>query len=177
MIKQILCGLEFLHGKNILHRDLKPLNVLVDIAGRMRLADFGLSRVLNRDETTVHTFANGTKYWVPPEVIEAGNENERGRFKKKSDIHVSGMIAFFILTKGEHPFGPPSDRMTNILEGRPVNLDILEEPKAKQFISWLIRHNVDNRPYANEALRHSFIDGVKNYEVLRQPIISLVDDV
>ncbi|XP_028395456.1 uncharacterized protein LOC114519511 [Dendronephthya gigantea] len=53
MIREILSGLEFLHGKGILHRDLKPSNVLVDIEGRMKFADFGISRVLNEDETTV----------------------------------------------------------------------------------------------------------------------------
>ncbi|XP_028395351.1 uncharacterized protein LOC114519425 [Dendronephthya gigantea] len=61
MIWEILSGLEFLHGKGILHRDLKPSNVLVDIEGRMKLADFGISRVLNDDETTVETFAKGTR--------------------------------------------------------------------------------------------------------------------
>ena len=47
MIKEILRGIEFLHSRKILHRDLKPSNVLVDLEGHMRLADFGISRVLN----------------------------------------------------------------------------------------------------------------------------------
>ncbi|XP_028395461.1 serine/threonine-protein kinase/endoribonuclease IRE1-like [Dendronephthya gigantea] len=105
MIKEILSGLEFLHGKGILHRDLKPSNVLVDIEGRMKLADVGISRVLNEDETTVETDAKGTRGWMPPEVIEAIKRNEKGRFKRKSDVHVVGMIAFYVLTKGEHRFG------------------------------------------------------------------------
>ena len=73
MIKQILRGLLFLHDKGILHRDLKPSNVLVDKDGFMKLADFGLSRVLNEDETTVHTRAIGTYGWSPAEVIKAQN--------------------------------------------------------------------------------------------------------
>jgi serine/threonine-protein kinase/endoribonuclease IRE1 len=71
MIKQILSGLKFLHDLGILHRDLKPSNVLVDIEGRMRLADFGLSRFLNENETTVNTEGKGTEEWMPAEVIEA----------------------------------------------------------------------------------------------------------
>ncbi len=178
MIKQILGGLEFLHRHGILHRDLKPSNVLVDTEGRMRLADFGVSRVLKDDETTFHTYAKGTREWLPPEVIEAINTRKKGPFKKKSDIQVAGMIAFFILTKGVHPFGRYLiDRMTNILEGRPVNLDTsLEDLEAKEFISQLIRHNIDDRPYAHEALTHPFLSEVENCEELQKPIISLVGD-
>ena len=173
--KQILSGLEFLHYRNILHRDLKPLNVLVDIAGRMRLADFGLSRVLSDEETTVHTFGKGTEEWMAPEVIEARNGMEKGRFKRKSDVHAAGMIAFFILTKGEHPFGGKYDRVKNILEGKASNLEILEDREANDFISCLIHRNIDDRPYSGEALEYSFLNQVKNYEELPQPRISLVD--
>ena len=152
MIKQILSGIEFLHSQKILHRDLKPSNVLVDLEGHMRLADFGISRVLNEEETTVLTHAKGTRDWMPTEVIEAINKEEMGRFKKKSDVQVAGMIAFFILTKGEHPFGPVLERMLNISKGNPVNLDMLHDLQVRKFISWLTSHNIDDRPYAPEAL-------------------------
>ena len=76
--------------------------VLVDVEGHMKLADFGISRVLKKDETTVLTDAKGTLGWMPAEVIGAMNHQRECRFKKKSDIKVTGMIAFFVLTKGEH---------------------------------------------------------------------------
>jgi serine/threonine-protein kinase/endoribonuclease IRE1 len=157
MIKEILSGIEFLHSRKILHRDLKPSNVLVDLEGHMRLADFGISRVLNEDETTVLTHAKGTRDWMPTEVIEAINKEEIGRFKKKSDVQVAGMIAFFISTKGEHPFGSVLERMINISKGNPVNLDMLHDLQLRKFISWLISHNIDDRPYAPEALADPFM--------------------
>jgi serine/threonine-protein kinase/endoribonuclease IRE1 len=157
MIKEILNGIEFLHSQGILHRGLNPSNVLVDLEGHMRLAAFGISRVLNEEETTVHTGAKGTRDWMPAEVIEAINEEEMGRFKKKSDIQVAGMIAFFISTKGEHPFGPVFERMTNISKGNPVNLDMLHDVEVREFISWLLSHNIDDRPYAHEALADPFM--------------------
>ena len=164
MIKEILCGLQFLHDQGILHRDLKPSNVLVDADGHMRLADFGISRVLNEDETTVDTETSGTRGWMPAEVIEAENRGIKGRYKRKSDVQASGMIAFFIMTRGEHPFGVEYERMRNIEKGNPVNLHILEDLEARDFISWLIRHNVDQRPYIDEALEHAFMARVENYE-------------
>ncbi|XP_028395244.1 2-5A-dependent ribonuclease-like [Dendronephthya gigantea] len=158
MIKEILSGLEFLHGKGILHRDLKPSNILVDIEGSMKLADFGISRILKGDETAVATDAKGTEGWIPPEVIEAGEKQEKGPFKKKSDVYVAGMIAFYVLSKSEHPFGSSLVRKINILKKNPVNLKKLRDRKARKFVSWLINHKIDKRPYADEALRDSFVN-------------------
>ncbi len=157
MINEVLTGLEFLHGQGIVHRDLKPTNVLVDVEGHMRLADFGISRVLDEDESSILTHARGTHGWMPPEVIQAINQGGEGSVKRESDIHVAGMIAFYILTKGYHPFGQPYDRMTNILKGDPVNLDMLDDSVAKRFILWLMNHSVDDRPNVGESLRDPFM--------------------
>ncbi|XP_028410587.1 uncharacterized protein LOC114533282 [Dendronephthya gigantea] len=174
MVKEILTGLEFLHNQGILHRDLKPSNVLVDVNGHMRLTDFGLSRVLNEEETTFHTDPKGTNGWMGVEVIEAINHGGICDFKKKSDIQVAGMIAFFILTKGEHPFGEKVDRMRNIGRGNPVNLKKLKDRNARQFVALLISHKLTDRPYAHEAMNHSFLKQIVNYEP--QPKLSLIDE-
>ena len=172
MIKEILTGLEFLHSRGIVHRDLKPSNVLVDVEGHMKLADFGISRVLNEDETTVFTDPKGTQGWMPAEVIEAMNHGRKCRFKKKSDMQVTGMMAFFVLTKGEHPFGEGSDRMRNILKGNPVLLKKLTDRNARTFVAWLISNKIKNRPFAHEALRHSFMGQVVAHNGFQKPIIT-----
>ena len=167
MIGEILCGLEFLHREGILHRDLKPSNILVDTQGRIKLADFGISRILNEEETTVQTDVKGTEGWMAAEVIKAINTGEKSRFKKKSDVQVTGMIAFFLLTKGEHPFGPSLSRMRNIVDGNPVNLKKLEDRNARKFVSKLISHKIDDRPYAHEALTLPFITGVRKSSLFK----------
>ena len=159
MIKEILIGLQYLHAQRILHRDLKPVNILVDIEGHMKLADFGISRVLKEDETTVVTDVKGTDGWLAAEVYRAMEKREKSPFKKRSDIQVAGMIAFFILTKGEHPFGSSkAAQMKNILDGKSVNLSRLRDRKAYRFVSRLIKHDIKKRPYADEALKDSFFD-------------------
>jgi serine/threonine-protein kinase/endoribonuclease IRE1 len=95
---------------------------------------------------------------MPAEVIDSINRNEKCRFKMKSDVQVAGMIAFFILTQGKHPFGSSPDCMGNILKGNPVNLGNLDDLQARQFITWLISHEINDRPYAHEALEHSFLN-------------------
>ena len=165
MIKEILTALKFLHDQGILHRDLKPSNVLVDAEGHLRLADFGISRVLNEDETTLLTDAKGTQGWMAAEIIEDIDKVGKGRFKKKSDIQPAGMIAFFILTKGEHPFGSTLklklyELMTNIVKGNPVNLNNLDDLGAQQFVSQLICRKIHDRPSAHEALLLPFLDNI-----------------
>ncbi|XP_028403512.1 serine/threonine-protein kinase/endoribonuclease IRE1-like [Dendronephthya gigantea] len=157
MIEEILLGLQVLHDRGILHRDLKPSNILVSVDGRMQLSDFGISRVLNDDESTFLTAPKGTVGWIPPEVIEQiDKEDSKGPYKRKSDVHVAGMIAFFILTKGEHPFGLRLERMVNISKGEPIFLNKVTAPTAQKFISQLISHNIDHRPYVKDALKHCF---------------------
>ena len=161
MVKEVLAGLSFLHNERILHRDLKPSNVLVDVDGHMRLADFGISRVLNEGENTVYTDTKGTQGWMAAEVIENIDKKIKGRFKTKSDIHPAGMIAFFILTKGEHPFGTSLfERMTNIVKGNPVNLNNLDNISARKFVSRLISHKIHDRPTALEAMLLPFLNSI-----------------
>ncbi|CAB4016413.1 serine threonine- kinase endoribonuclease ire-1-like [Paramuricea clavata] len=171
MVKEILTGLTFLHDQRILHRDLKPSNILVDVECHMRLADFGISRVLNEDETTLYTDAKGTQGWMSTEVLEAIDRACKCRYKKKSDVQVTGMITFFILTKGEHPFGASHQRMTNIKEGNPMNLEHLVDLCARKFVLSLISHDIKDRPYAHEALRHSFMDKIKLRDAISMPRI------
>ena len=158
IIKEILTGLHALHNgvKKVLHRDLKPRNILVDHEGRMRLADFGVSRILDHEETSLHTGPEGTLGWIAAESIER-REDGKVTFKRKSDIQVAGMICFYILTKGEHPFGAADERMLNIKNGNPVNMQKLSDPNAKRFVSWLISHKIEDRPYVEEALADNYL--------------------
>ena len=158
IIREILAGLSALHcgEKKVLHRDLKPLNILVDTAGHMRLADFGLSRMLDESESTVSSGSKGTPGWIAAESI-AKVKGEKVKFKRKSDIQVAGMICFYILTKGHHPFGDPIDRLPNIAKGDPVYLDMLSDLNAKRFVSRLISHDINERPYVEEALADHYL--------------------
>jgi serine/threonine protein kinase len=177
MIREMLTGLKFLHGQGILHRDLKPSNILVDVEGHMRLADFGISRVLNEDETTVYTDAKGTEGWMAVEVIQTIGQIGKGRFKKKFDIQSAGMIAFFILTRGGHPFGfTKYERMANIVAGNPVNLVNLDDLDARQFVSGLISHTIRDRPYADEALLDPFMDNIDYEEESRPTSILFLEE-
>ena len=72
------------------------------------------------------------------------------------------MVAFFILTKGEHPFGEKPDRDRNLLDGNPVYLDKVKDPAAKDLISWMLNHDPKKRPAAQEALKHPYLQSEKS---------------
>ncbi|CAM4530679.1 unnamed protein product [Leuciscus chuanchicus] len=87
LVKEVLCSLQVLHQPKtkVLHRDIKPQNVLIDINGKARLADFGISRRLKQGETTIRTRIAGTRCWKAKETIK---EKVNTGYKRSSDIQV-----------------------------------------------------------------------------------------
>ncbi len=76
-------------------------------------------------------------------------------------------MAFFIVTKGSHPFGERRDRLRNLFDGNPVGLDTLNDPAAKDLISWMLSHDPTDRPSAEEALKHPYLQSKKQqFEML-----------
>lgn len=69
--KQITLGLAYLHSKKVVHCDIKPENILIDNEGQVKLADFGLSIILEGVEsTTKETGIRGTAAYLAPEVAK-----------------------------------------------------------------------------------------------------------
>ena len=77
------------------------------------------------------------------------------------------MVAFYILTKGEYPFGERADRQRNLLDRNLNYLHKLKDPAAKDLISWMLSHEPKERPSAKEALKHPYLQSSKRqFELL-----------
>uniref|UniRef100_A0A671K9C9 Probable serine/threonine-protein kinase irlC n=1 Tax=Sinocyclocheilus anshuiensis TaxID=1608454 RepID=A0A671K9C9_9TELE len=154
LVKEVLCSLQVLHDKKtkVLHRDIKPQNVLIDIKGQARLADFGISRRLKHGETTLRTSIAGTRCWKAKENI---HEKVNTGYKRSSDIQVAGMLVYYILSRGHHPFGKGPHCEVNILEGR-YSLEHLDNDVAKDLVEWMINEDPNNRPTVEQTLTHPF---------------------
>ncbi|XP_029382382.1 serine/threonine-protein kinase/endoribonuclease IRE2 [Echeneis naucrates] len=190
LIKEVLSSLHVLHRQTppILHRDLKPQNVLIDVLERARLSDFGISRRLPTGQTTYHTRCAGTKDWMAKETL--GQKDKVG-YKSSSDIQVAGMLIYYILSGGHHPFeGNPFECESNIYKGK-YNLDHVQDVMAKDLIEWMIDAEPKNRPKVKECLSHPYFwsrrkrlsflrevgdkDEVKNYRNPEQELMSSLE--
>ncbi|XP_052003733.1 uncharacterized protein LOC127658454 [Xyrauchen texanus] len=152
--KEVLHSLQVLHSHNtkVLHRDIKPQNVLIDINGKARLADFGISRRLNLGQTTLQTGIAGTRFWKAKETID---EQSNIGYKRSSDIQVAGMLVYYILSRGHHPFGKGVFCEVNILQGK-YSLEHLDDDVAKDLVEWMINQNPKDRPTVEQTLEHPF---------------------
>jgi serine/threonine protein kinase len=88
---EILLGLEYLHTRNIIHRDLKVENILLDEEGHVRLTDFGVSKFATNDNDKF-TSVVGTSEYFPPEMIK------REGYGKPFDFYCLGCCLYFMLT-------------------------------------------------------------------------------
>jgi len=69
-ITQILDGLEYLHCHNIIHRDIKCANILIDKNGVCKLTDFGGAKII-KEEMSIYSSMQGTPNWMAPEIIKS----------------------------------------------------------------------------------------------------------
>ena len=134
MIPKICDALQFAHEEGVVHRDIKPENILVDKKGRVKIADFGLAKILGREQTgptLTNTGAGmGTLRYMAPEQIENAKTVDH-----RADIYSLGVVFYEMLT-GELPLGrfaPPSQKSQIDVRLDEVVLHTLEKEPARRY--------------------------------------------
>lgn len=162
-----LCGLNTLHDMNIIHRDVKPENILLAHPFRIKIADFGLSIDTTKESPSTRL---GTVEYLAPEVVQCRAEENCGDstdltkpgYTNKVDCWSTGVLTYDLLC-GKAPFsaacqGDVFNKICNGIVYFPPNLS----PGAISFIKSLLVHDPKQRSSIAEAMRHPWIQAFVN---------------
>src|SRR5262249_10387530 len=137
-VRQLAEGLSAVHARGLIHRDVKPANILMDARSTPLLADFGLARSTEEARITRAGVIAGTPAYMSPEQAR-GDEN----MGPSSDIYSLGIVLYEMLT-GALPFdgGPASVILNKALQEKPVPITS-RRPDLDPALAALIERAID----------------------------------
>nr|XP_034376358.1 serine/threonine-protein kinase Nek3 isoform X2 [Arvicanthis niloticus] len=143
---QICLGVNHIHKRRVLHRDIKSKNVFLTHNGRVKLGDFGSARLLSSPMAFACTYV-GTPYYVPPEIWE------NLPYNNKSDIWSLGCILYELCTL-KHPFQANSwkNLILKVCQGPIHPLPALYSSKLQCLVKQMLKRNPSHRPSATTLL-------------------------
>jgi serine/threonine protein kinase len=134
IVPKICEALQFAHDQGVVHRDIKPENILLDRRGQVKIADFGIAKIINPNVAATHlTGAQdrvGTPHYMAPEQVESSKSVDH-----RADIYSLGVVFYELLT-GELPLGrfaPPSQKVQIDVRLDEVVLRALEKEPALRY--------------------------------------------
>ncbi|XP_042570824.1 serine/threonine-protein kinase OSR1-like [Cyprinus carpio] len=151
--QELLHGLQELHSHGILHRNLKPENILFDINNKLYIADFGTSIKLDLAQITLRSQIAGSLSWSSYEDVGG----MQYKYKRESDIQVAGCLVHYILTDGQHPYQTTTpyakDPIGLSLNVRMSNFTLQCDERQKKFLSRMLCKSTEERPTIEECLQ------------------------
>ena len=151
--REVVLAVEYLHSHipAIIHRDIKPVNILLDKDGRIKLTDFGWSNYYSEENPTLRYTMCGTLEYLPPEIATEKGHNTG------ADIWCLGILLFEMLT-GTTPFASKGKEqlMSNIVMLKPKFPHSMP-PLAKDLIGKMIEKDPNKRISAKEIKEHGWL--------------------
>lgn len=167
LFRELVNGLDYIHSQGLIHRDLKPGNIFLDMDDHVKIGDFGLATAAIKAKTTAGVITKmdaddtkdsaltsqiGTTFYVAPEVTKSKGKVS---YTNKVDIYSLGVIFFEM---AHPPLTTGMERAKVLFNLRKPEIDIPEEFSVKnansvQLIKWLLQHDPQQRPSTGDILK------------------------
>eukprot|EP00435_Cladocopium_sp_Y103_P036654 s408_g9.t1 len=170
IFRQLLEGVGYMHSKNVIHRDLKPENILIaasrelppPLTGTLRevkIADFGLSKIINEGSSFAKTFVGTPQYWAP-EVLNV--QRGGGSYTQAADYWSLGAV-LFVMLGGRYPFDGKAMPLEEQIRTASYSMTsaawqrVSEE--AKDMVRGLLKVNPLERLKLEDCMVHPWLTG------------------
>ena len=173
IMKGIVVALNFVHGHDEIHRDVKPGNILLGADGAVKIGDFGVAAsMLEQGRKRARFTVIGTLNYMAPEVI-----NEEIPYTQSADIWSLGITAYE-LALGNSPYYnlQPLRIIPQILNSPPPRLpnDGRFSQELRDFVRICLNHQTANRPSASNLLQHPFIQKARDGNYIVENLLSKI---
>ena len=145
MLVDVAQGLEFLHGQDIIHRDLSSNNVLLTKSLVAKIADLGVAKVIQENKMKTHTQAPGTTHFMPPEALKS-----KPHYGKPVDVFSLGCVALQMMS---HQWPEPNDRVSEDtmtvlteIQRRDEYITFCTQPALKKLVELCLHNKPEERP-------------------------------
>ena len=166
IIYMVLQGINFIHKKNLINRDIKGRNILVGKNGNVKLCDFGICK--KYIENGMKKFRGGSPYWMAPEILK------KEEYNQNIDIWALG-ITCIELAEYEPPYSKysPEEVLKIIIKNPPKGLTEPEKWSFEfnDFIKQCLELDKNKRPFSDQLLKHDFITNLDKKNLNRNLII------
>jgi serine/threonine protein kinase len=160
-LNKIADGLDYAHKQGILHRDMKPSNILVDKNDMPYITDFGLARIAEAGSSTIsHDMMLGTPFYISPEQAQGSKDLD-----SRTDIYALGVILYELIT-GRVPF--QADTPYAIVHGHiytkpeaPSTINTELSPAIDEVLAIALAKNRDERYPTAAAMMQAFLKAIE----------------
>lgn len=142
IIYQIIEGMKYAHFQRVIHRHLKPTNILICSNNIIKISDFGIEKLFSLEDQNQYC-DSGYQKFMAPEIIDESEYDE------KCDVYSFGVLTFYILSSGKIP----KIKVSEILQGKKAKIPESFTEFATQLISNCWNFNANDRPSFDHILK------------------------